>query len=63
MFAPVKTGKTQGFKPEFHSVPVTKYFQTKAAISVHTLNKSQFPSKRVRSNSGLGPTYLTVISS
>jgi len=46
----VKTGKTQGFKPEFHSVPVIKYFQTKAPTSAHTLNVSQFPSKRRRSN-------------
>ena len=57
MFAPVKTGKTQGFKPELHSVPVTKYFQTKA-ISVHTLKTSQFPSKRIRSNCRTGAHVL-----
>lgn len=50
MFAPVKTGKTQGFKPEFHSFPVSKPFQAKAPVCVHTLNMSQFPSKRIRSD-------------
>lgn len=30
MFAPVRTGGTQGFTPGFHSVPATEQFQPQA---------------------------------